>query len=501
MSSVNGPSPAPCGSISDGKFRIAGEDLPGALSALADQLALAGIAPGRVVALHAENTLASALTLLALLDRGVSLVLLPAGPRTESEPSLPRFVELSLKPQRPDPASLSAGQDELPWLPPRGLEWLGRVVHAGQAGLAVDSPLRRDRLFLRTSGSLGAPKWVCHRQAGLWANARAAGERLGLLARDRVLIPVPLAHMYSLGAAFLPAVLAGAQVELLAGANLLRYLDRERRFQPTLSYLTPSLASTLLRARASTASYRAVVIAGDRLSAELQIQAEACYGRVINLYGSTEMGVICAHRVGPNPGPPGCVGPPINGVDLRLLPPVPDEETAAADHRIAASSSSDADTETEAGEIHCRHPHGFVGYVDDDGYPLGGISTGWYATRDLGRRHRDGSLEVLGRIDHATQRDGRLVMLAEVEQALCELPEVERAAVILGEPTLRGRALLAFVSARPEHQPAAADLLRLCRQRLPSFAVPDQLRVLASLPLLPGGKLDRQALARLPRSP
>ena len=81
-----------------------------------------------------------------------------------------------------------------------------------------------------------------------------------------------------------------------AGANLLRYLDAERRFQPTLGFLTPGLCATLVRPRASTASYRAVVIAGDRLSPELQTQAEACYGQVNNLYGSTEMGSSAPRR-------------------------------------------------------------------------------------------------------------------------------------------------------------------------------------------------------------
>ena len=492
--------PRSWGAISDGIRHIAGRDVASQLVRIGAQLVAAGVVPGQPVALVASNTLSSALTLLALMQQGQTVVLVPAVDRAEHALPLPRFVSLRLAPRAMLPAgSGTAADDPLPPL----ADWLELSVPEGRTELAADSPLRQGQLLLRTSGSLGAPKWVRHSLVSLVQNADLARARLALSDADRVLVPVPLAHMYGLGAAFLPALLAGACVELLPGANLLRYLDAERRFQPTLGFLTPGLCATLVRPRASTASYRAVVIAGDRLSPELQTQAEACYGQVNNLYGSTEMGVICATPPGETPA--GRVGPPLPGVTLRVQPAAGDERLADPDGPsdgadpgsldIAAASSADV------GELHCLHPCGFVGYVDDDGQPLGGPGADGYATRDLGRLHPDGSVDVLGRLDHATKRDGRLVMLAEVERALCALPAVERAAVLLGPPTLRGPTLLAFVSPRPGAELEASSVLRQCQARLPSFAVPDDLRVLSALPLLPSGKLDRQALQRLLPAP
>lgn len=475
--------PRSWGAISDGNGHIAGRDVASQVARIGAQLVAAGVVPGQPVALVASNTLPSALTLLALMQQGQTVVLVPAVDRAEHALPLPRFVGLRLAPRATlPPGTASAADDPLPPL----ADWLDLSVPESRTELAADSPLRQGQLLLRTSGSLGAPKWVRHSLASLVQNADLARARLALSEADRVLVPVPLAHMYGLGAAFLPALLAGACVELLLGANLLRYLDAERRFRPTLGFLTPGLCATLVRPRASTASYRAVVIAGDRLSPELQTQAEACYGQVNNLYGSTEMGVICATPPGERPA--GRVGPPLPGVTLRVQP-------AAGDERLAdPNGASDG---ADVGELHCLHPCGFVGYVDDDGQPLGGPGADGYATRDLGRLHPDGSVDVLGRLDHATKRDGRLVMLAEVERALCALPAVERAAVLLGPPTLRGPTLLAFVSPQPGAELEASSLLRQCQARLPSFAVPDDLRVLSALPLLPSGKLDRQALLRL----
>jgi acyl-CoA synthetase (AMP-forming)/AMP-acid ligase II len=41
-----------------------------------------------------------------------------------------------------------------------------------------------------------------------------------------------------------------------------------------------------------------------------------------------------------------------------------------------------------------------------------------------------------------------------------------------------------------------ARLRRSCQELLPSYAVPDEIRLLPALPLLPSGKLDRRALTK-----
>ena len=110
------------------------------------------------------------------------------------------------------------------------------------------------------------------------------------VASDRVAIPVPIAHMYGFGAAFVPAVLAGASIDLQPNANVLRYLAREPDFDPTVAYLAPSFGDALVRVRKAPRPYRLTIMAGDRLTGELFDGYEALHGRLVNLYGSTELG-------------------------------------------------------------------------------------------------------------------------------------------------------------------------------------------------------------------
>lgn len=468
---------ASTGILSDAHLQVPGATGLAALATIDEFLRERGLPPGIPVLLECPNTVPGALVLLALIARGTTLVLTPPAPTTTAALA-PRFVGARLRLTNHSP------QTTAPLAPE---QFLDVTLLDPPRPLPADPRLRQGHLLLRTSGSLGAPKLVVHTHARLLASASNAAPRLDLRTDDRVLVPVPLAHMYGLGAGLLPALLAGASIDLLDGANLLRYLERERKLRPTVAFLTPNLCATLLRPRAATEHYRHIVIAGDKLSPEASASASARYHHVVNLYGSTEMGVIAAADPRePTTTPPVTVGRPLPGVALRLR----------------AAPEDPGTTSSRVGELLCAHPHGFVGYVDDDGAPLPvPVDDGWYTTRDLAELRPDGELELLGRCDHAVKRDGRLVMLTEVERALERLPGVERAAAVVIGETVRGRGIVAFCTPRPEHSLDPAALRQACRALVPAYAVPDELRVVPTLPLLPGGKLDRPALHRDAQTP
>ncbi len=57
----------------------------------------------------------------------------------------------------------------------------------------------------------------------------------------------------------------------------------------------------------------------------------------------------------------------------------------------------------------------------------------------------------------------------------------------------------AFVMAHPGRTPAAADLERHCRETLANYKVPKRFNVSTELPMLPIGKIDKQAPKALTR--
>ncbi len=463
--------------MSDGTSTLAWTDIAAHVDAVTSFLEAKGIAANEPVILECVNSVPGALTILALLSTGATFALFPVPKPGSIEPPLPKFFRHRIRVR----SSLGAKPNDVISL--RDPEMFLDVHTTDEyRPLPTYSPLRRERLLLRTSGSIDAPKMVVHTHAGLLANARNAVDRLALEHSDRVLIPVPLAHMYGLGAGFLPSLCAGASIDLLEGANLLRYLDREKQFSPTVAFLTPNLCTMLVRPRAPVEHYRHVVVAGDKLHPETFHKAETIYRRVVNLYGSSELGVICAADAREKEGARDTtVGRPLPGVELHVSP-----------------QNGLADRHRDSGELLCSHPYGFEGYVDTQGEAMlesePDLKEGWCSTRDIARIHADGLVEVLGRSDHAVKRDGRLVMLAEVERAIEKLAGVEKAAAIVAGNTNRGRGIVVCCAIRSGSDVNAQSLREACHSVLPTYAIPDEIRILTDLPTLPSGKLDRRTL-------
>jgi amino acid adenylation domain-containing protein len=120
-----------------------------------------------------------------------------------------------------------------------------------------------------------------------------------------------------------------------------------------------------------------------------------------------------------------------------------------------------------------------------------------YRTGDLGRYRHDGGLEHLGRRDAQVKIRGYRIETAEVEQVLLRHPEVQQAQVLaVGETHVAAR-LVAFVALANSARDASARLRAHCAANLPGYMVPASFVALGAFPLLPNGKVDRRALARL----
>ncbi len=122
-----------------------------------------------------------------------------------------------------------------------------------------------------------------------------------------------------------------------------------------------------------------------------------------------------------------------------------------------------------------------------------------YDTGDLGRLHRDGTLEVLGRADTTVKVRGSWADPDRVTDLLRQHPEVANAAVVAdesahGRPVLRGWVVAAAAEPRPD---LAARLRTYLAERVGPQSLPATLRLLPALPLLSSGKLDLRRLRAL----
>lgn len=462
--------------MTDGTSELCYGDLPAVFQRFDQQLQERGVRSEHCLSLECPQSLGGALALLYLLDRGQSFVLLPQrGKRyrgSEESRFVPDFCRFGMRlpEQRETSRAVAAAA----------------VVEIADNEQFTDEPETLGspgpKLYLRTSGSIATPKIAVHSHAKLIGNAMNCVGRFAMTAGDRIAIPVPIFHMYGLGAAFLPALLAGAAVDLMANVNILRYLEREEKFNPNTAFLTPALCTMFLKTRKSPRSYKLVVTAGDRIRPEVVCEFEHRFGPLLNLYGSTELGAVAVSDPRREPAQRGAS----SGLPLA--------DVAA---RLGAVQTQAPDGAT--GELYCKHEYGFDGYVDRAGrrWQQGtGCRDSWFRTGDLAKIRDDGTIEILGRCDHSVNRDGLLVLFADIESAMEGIDGVERVVVVGKGESRRGQRLVAFCLPKLGRELTAAGVRQASFERLPDHAVPDDVVVVESLPALPNGKVDRRAIAR-----
>jgi aryl carrier-like protein len=117
-----------------------------------------------------------------------------------------------------------------------------------------------------------------------------------------------------------------------------------------------------------------------------------------------------------------------------------------------------------------------------------------YRTGDLARWLPDGTLQVMGRIDHQVKLRGFRIELGEIEAVLTGKGNLAAAAVILREDVPGSARLVAYYVQKPETARTAEALRALLAEDMPEYMIPSAWVPLDALPLSPNGKLDRAAL-------
>ena len=315
--------------------------------------------------------------------------------------------------------------------------------------------------MIATSGATGEPKGVELSAAALVYSARASLDRIGARAGDRWLSCLPPSHIAGLQV-FIRSLLAGTPPvgrERITGAAA-----------AAAGCQFISVVPTQLRrlvdgpdARAALSGFREVLLGGAAVPPGLLESARSAGGQVTTTYGMTE---TCG----------GCVydDVPLDGVSVEV---------------------------GAAGRIRIAGPVLFSGYRGRPDLTEQAMDGRWFVTSDVGELGPSGRLAVLGRADGMISTGGEKVAADEVAAALEASPGVREAAVA-GQPDAEwGEIVTAIVvPADPSAPPALADLRAQLRGRLPDFALPRALVLVAALPLLPSGKPDLLALRALARS-
>ncbi|MGQ3178021.1 MAG: class I adenylate-forming enzyme family protein, partial [Blastomonas fulva] len=148
----------------------------------------------------------------------------------------------------------------------------------------------------------------------------------------------------------------------------------------------------------------------------------------------------------------------------------------------------------EPGELFCRGPYSFNGYLNRPDDTAATLVDGWINVGDIAVRDRDGFITITDRKSDMIITGGMNVYPREIESIIEEMDGVAECAVV-GQPDAEwGEALRAFVVVSGHPRPSASDVIKVCKTRLAPYKTPKTVTFLDELPRNLTGKLLKKNL-------
>ena len=222
------------------------------------------------------------------------------------------------------------------------------------------------------------------------------------------------------------------------------------------------------------------VSGGDKISAELEHEFQSLTGFAIEeLYGMTETGTSTIN--------PTAAGNRIGSIG-KLAP------------GYVASIRDDDGAEVPAGtpgRLWIQSRANMIGYWNRPDATAEAIVDGWLDTGDLVSADEQEYLWFRGRKKQIIIHDGSNICPQEVEESLLEHPAVASAGVVGIHDLVHGENVRAYITLRPDvARPTTQALIEFSRARV-GYKAPDEIVLLAEMPMNAVGKVDRVALKQL----
>jgi acyl-CoA synthetase (AMP-forming)/AMP-acid ligase II len=337
-----------------------------------------------------------------------------------------------------------------------------------------------------TSGTTGAPKGVMLEHHAICRGYDTWAEVVGLRAGDRYLIINPYFHSFGLNAGILACLMRGAVNLPHAVFDVPSVMARVAEDRITVLPGPPAIYQTILQHpdldRFDLSSLRLAVTGAAVIPVDLIVQMRERLGfeTVVTGYGLTEssgMATMCRHDDDPETIAT-TSGRAVDGVEVRVV----------------GDDGSEV-PRGEPGEIVVRGYNVMRGYFDDEAETAKAIDAdGWLHTGDVGVMDERGYVRITDRLKDMFIVGGFNAYPAEIENLLLGHPAIAQVAVV-GIPDDRlGEVGMAFVVPAAGARVDPEEVVAWAREHMANYKVPRRVELIDELPLVPAGKVDKNAL-------
>lgn len=330
-------------------------------------------------------------------------------------------------------------------------------------------------VMLGTSGSTNTPKRVMLSDDNMIENALGIIQSLRYTQDERFLCVLPMTFASGNTSQLIASLLLGSTLYIYRDLMHPKFLFQAiERFGITTTTIVPSILKTILSDtfdRSEQAKNLRVICFGggptdDATFAKI-LNSPLC-DKFVHMYGQTEASTRISHlhlRCERDKLP--SVGQPLYNIQVRV-----------------DVSESDG----KSGEILVQGLNVMVGYYKEQTTPM---VDGWLATGDIGFIDDNDYIYITGRRKNIIIYSGMNIHAEEVENVLCQHPNVKEAVVFAQKDLQFGEIPVAEVVLHQSALTTEDELRQHCASKLSSHKVPKRIDFLTELKRTYNGKISR----------
>ncbi|MGE5074028.1 MAG: long-chain-fatty-acid--CoA ligase [Anaerolineae bacterium] len=376
--------------------------------------------------------------------------------------------------------------------------WMKELIasHRGARAPKVDVGPDDTALFQYSGGTTGVSKGAVALHRNVVANTLQLKSWFVNMedGKERLLMAIPLFHVYGMVAGMLNAISLGATMIMIPNArDIPDVLENIHKYQPTIFPGVPTLYNAInnhpdvVSGKIHLNSIKACISGSAPLLRETKERFEQLSGgKVFEGYGLSEAPTAthCNPLLGVNKT--GSIGLPLPDVECQVI------------------SLDDGETELpmgEIGELVIHGPQVMKGYHNmptETANSLRQLKDGkiWLYTGDIVRMDEDGYFYIVDRKKELIKPGGFQVWPREVEEAIAAYPKVMEVGVAGIPDPYRGETVKAWIVLKPGQTATAEEIKAFCKERLASYKVPTHYEFRKELPKTTVGKILRRELVR-----
>jgi long-chain acyl-CoA synthetase len=336
-------------------------------------------------------------------------------------------------------------------------------------------------LLLYTSGTTGHPKGVMLSHANLILGTEAIVRRNPGIARQILLHPLPLSHVYGVLIMNLCNRWGWTQV-LMPHFETKKAFELIQRYKANRISVTPTMLVYMInfpeRTNYDTSSLNVVSSGGAALLESVRTEFQALFNcKVMQGYGLSETAAVATGYEASETYRPGSAGRALPGIELAIL-----------------DGSGLAKPAGEAGEIAVRGANVMKGYWKKSEATATAMADGWLLTGDIGHLDNDGYLFITDRKKDLIIKGGENISPKEIEEALHSHFAVAEVAVFSYPDHTFGENVGAAVVLRSGMSATDEELRAHCAQFVTKFKLPATFLYMDALPKSPNGKILKREI-------